>query len=122
MSGKFTIKAILVAVVIAVIGGYALFESRNLIKGPVVRIDEPESGRKIESSITDIKGWTENVVWISMNDREISVDESGRFEEKFVLSEGNNIVKISAKDRFGRYDETLVKIFHESPGESLVQR
>lgn len=122
MLGKLSVRVLISIIAISIVGGYALFESRNLIIGPVIIVEEPQSGKMTDSYLTDIVGTTQNVVWISMNDREISVDESGRFEEKFALSEGNNTVKITAKDRFGRQEETYIEIFHQKPNKPLVQR
>jgi hypothetical protein len=120
--GNITIRITIAAVILAGIGGYAFYESRNLINGPVVTIETPSNGQVSRTAVTDISGLTKNTVRISMNDREISVDPTGRFEEKFVLSNGNNRVKISAEDRFGRKTESFVEILYTKPGEPFVQR
>jgi len=114
---------IIIALLILVgIGGYAFYESRNLLRGPVITIDQPVTGATFNSPITDIKGRVQNMVQISMNDRKISVDESGNFQEKYVLSNGNNVVKVTAEDRFGRKKDVLVEIIYNEPSESLVLR
>ena len=117
-----TLRIVIAVLVIAGIGGYALFESRNLIRGPIVTIEEPTNGKLFQTSVARVKGHAQNIVKISMNDREISVDEHGFFNEKYVLSKGSNVVKISAEDRFGRQDDTLVEIYYTEPNETLVQR
>lgn len=114
---------IIIALLILVgIGGYAFYESRNLLRGPVITIDQPVTGATLNSPVTDIKGRVQNMVHISMNDRPISVDEAGNFQEKYVLSNGNNVVKVTAEDRFGRKKDALIEIIYNEPSESLVLR
>lgn len=114
------IRTIIAIIIFIGIGGYASFESRNLIMGPVITIEAPATGSTSNSPITNIKGHGRNIAHISLNDRPISTDELGNFEEKYVLSVGNNIVKVSAKDRFGRKNDVLVEIIYNEPGESFV--
>lgn len=115
-------RIIIATLILVGIGGYAFYESTDLRRGPVITIDQPVTGATFNSPVTDIKGRVENMVHISMNDRAISVDEAGNFQEKYVLSNGNNVVKVSAKDRFGRKKDVLVEIIYNEPSESLVLR
>ncbi len=119
--GNITIRNIIVCIVLAGIGGYALYESRNILSGPVVTIESPRSGSTSNDAVTQITGSAKNISKISLNDREISVDEAGRFNEKFVLSSGTNTVKVSAVDRFGRQKESFVEIVYPGPGTPLVK-
>lgn len=109
------VRVAIITLLVAGIGGYALYESRNLLRGPVIVIDEPLDGRTSYASVTDIKGRAQNIVRIRMNDQDISVNESGAFQEKFALSNGDNTVKISAEDRFGRTAEVFIQILYAEP-------
>jgi hypothetical protein len=119
---RMTIRFIIAAVILTGIGGYAFYESRNIRTGPVITVETPATGSVSNSAITLIKGSVENSVRLKMNDRDIAVDEHRVFNEKFVLSDGSNVVKISAEDRFGRTTETLVEILYNEPIDSLVKR
>ncbi len=120
--GKISIRITLAAVVLAGIGGYAFFESRNLLNGPIVTIVSPSDGAVSRTPVTDITGVTKNIVRIEMNDRVISVRPDGSFKEKFVLSNGSNQVKVYAEDRFGRKTESFVEILYTKPSEPLVRQ
>ena len=109
------------AMVLIGISGYAFFESRNLLDGPIITIEKPLNGSVSNSTVTDIKGTAKNIVRISMNDRDISINEFGIFNEKFVLSVGSNLVKIEAEDRFGRHTAEFVQVLYNEPGPPLVR-
>ncbi len=104
------------------IGGYAFFESRNLISGPIITIESPRDGAVSNTPITNVTGVAKNIVKISMNDREISIDPNGVFNRQLVLSSGSNIVKLTGEDKFGRRSVSFVEILYTEPSEPLVQR
>ncbi len=92
------------------IGGYSLYEARNIIRGPILEIFEPTDGSAIENPLIEIKGMAQNISSISINDRAITVDKEGVFNEKLLLSPGYNIIKLSAEDKFGRHTEKMLEL------------
>ncbi len=122
MLNRINIRITVVVFVLAGISGYTCYEFRNLFRGPIIVIESPKSGATFQSPVTEIKGSAHNMMHISMNDRDISVDENGTFNEKFALSKGSNIVKVSAKDKFGRHQDVFVEVLYNGPSETLTQR
>lgn len=122
MLSRINIRNTIIVLILLGIGGYTLYESRNLLLGPIITIEEPESGALSISPVTNIKGRVKNTSHIKMNDRDITIDEEGVFEEKFVLSEGKNVVKVSAEDRFGRQSDVFIEISYSGAPERLVKR
>jgi len=122
MSSRMLARIVIVCLVLVGIGSYSVFEFRYIIGGPKINIETPTNGEISKTSVADIKGHAANISRINMNGRDISVNEEGQFQEKFVLANGSNVVKISAEDRFGRKNEKLVEIFYTEPGEPLVLR
>lgn len=120
MLNRIIIRTTLIIFILAGIGGYSLFEARNLLSGPTIIIEQPLNGQLSNTPVTDISGNVRNSVRISMNDRSILIDENGNFREKFVLSTGSNTVKISAEDRFGRNEDAFVQIFYAEPNEQFA--
>lgn len=120
MMNRMIIRVTMAAVLLAGIVGYALYESKNLLRGPIIMIEKPIDGATSNASVIDIKGRAENIVRISLNDRNISVDESGVFQEKYALFNGRNIIKVSAEDRFGRHSESFVEILYAEPEKPLA--
>jgi hypothetical protein len=104
---SITIASILLVVILLV--GYTLFQAKNLIRGPVLVILEPKDGATVPYEIVTVKGTTENVSAITLNDSPIFIDKEGKFNEKIVAPVGYSIVKLSAKDRFGT---EVIKYLH----------
>jgi len=110
---KFILKTCLFVIVAGFVIGYTLFQAQNLIQGPVISLDQLQTG--LSSEVTEIKGIAKNISFITLNDRRIHTDRDGNFSEKILLSEGYNVVKISGEDRFGRtVDKTLELVLKES--------
>lgn len=114
------VRVSIIALVCIAIAGYALYETRNIIMGPVILVDEPTNGATTRQSLLEVRGRTKNISSITLNDRPITVDESGIFREEITLATGYNIAKISGRDRFGRQKEILVEIIREEGTDGLV--
>ena len=98
--GKDILRNILIVLVICVIGGYAGFQSKKIISGPQITIQNPKS-TSANSSAVDVQGIVKNVSVVTLNDRLIPIDEAGNFKEKILLYPGYNVIKVEAKDKFG---------------------
>lgn len=96
-----------------VILGYGYFEARNLISGPEITITAPVNGSEVGNPLVEITGTAENIAFISLNDRQIFIDEEGNFKEPYLLSLGYNIVRINAKDKFGRGTQKIIEIVYK---------
>lgn len=110
---KTVLKFSFIALFIIIILSYALFQARNIILGPVIKIETPENGTSLDYSLVNIKGTAKNISLISMNDRQIFIDEHGEFSEKLLLSYGYNIITIKARDRFGRKTEKVLELVYK---------
>ena len=97
-----TLKITGVTITIMVIVGYSLYQTRNLIKGPVLSVSSPANGITLNKPLVEIKGYVKNASYITLNDRQIFVNEQDKFNEKLLLSPGYNIIEIKIKDRFDR--------------------
>ncbi len=100
--GKAIIRVSLIVLIVIGIIGYSFFQSRNLIKGPQISLKNPETGATLANPLVAIEGTAANISFITLNDRQIFVDNDGNFKEELLLSPGYNIWEIEAKDKFGR--------------------
>ena len=96
---------------------YAFFGAQDLIFGVkiqnVMANDTPLlSGGKFENNIIQIKGAAKNAIKLTLNGREITIDENGNFNETIALLPGYNIINIKAKDKFGYVDEKNYQIIN----------
>lgn len=84
---------------------YAFFRSHDLIFGVKIKNVNLTDGATINESIIKVTGNARNVIKLTLNGREISINQQGDFEETIALLEGYNIINIKAEDKFGYMDE-----------------
>lgn len=88
--------------VFVIILAYAVWNGRNLILGPSLKVLSPFPGEEISGNPVTVRGLAKNVSFISLNNKQIFVDKSGHFSEEVLLLPGINIIHINGKDRFGK--------------------
>lgn len=110
---KFYIKIFIGSSFLFLILSYSFYQSRNLVRGPVITINEPENGSNVREQLVKIAGVAKNINKISLDDRPIYIDETGSFSEKLLLSKGYNIVKLSAWDKFGKKTEKTLELVYK---------
>lgn len=93
--------SLLVIATICIFLAYILFQSRFLIEGPSLVLHNEHVIAQTEQFVT-LEGTAGNIVYISINDRPILTTESGYFKERILLQTGYNIVRVEARDRYGR--------------------
>jgi hypothetical protein len=101
-NSKIAIKVFCSIFIGVIIVGYSLFSARHIIKGPSIVVITPQNGELTKDNFVEIKGKSENLNYISLNDRQIFIDDEGNFKEKLILYEGENTLKLYGKDKFGR--------------------
>jgi hypothetical protein len=99
---KINIKLILILLLIAILGGYFLYQGRGYLFGPKIVIDYPMPAEVVHDSFIKIKGQALNISSLSLNGRQIFTDEHGFFNERLLLGRGYNIIELTATDKFGR--------------------
>ena len=97
-----TVRFSIVALVVVSIIGYGIIKSWNLIEGPSIDIWAPENGATIYKPLLNIEGEAHNVAFLTLNGKQIFVDETGYLKEQLLLPPGYSILTFEAKDRFGR--------------------
>lgn len=107
---KKTFKIIFLLVFFIFIITFTFLNSRDLIFGVKIKNVNIVNNTKVEDSILKINGIAKNAKILSLNGREISIDQKGNFEETLALLSGYNIIKIEAEDKFGNVDEKNYQI------------
>ncbi len=108
--GKIILKMGIVVVVMLGIAGYCYHQSSRLIDGPQITIISPINGSSSSSPLTEIVGVAKNISKITLNDRQIFIDDDGNFSERLLLSDGYNILKVDAQDKFGKKTEKQIEV------------
>ncbi|MFA6325380.1 MAG: hypothetical protein WCX46_04110 [Candidatus Paceibacterota bacterium] len=109
---KKIIKISLVSFLFLFIVIFAFFRSKDLIFGVKIKNVNIVDGTKVTNNIINIIGKAENATLLKLNDREISIDEEGNFDETIVLLPGYNIINIKAQDKFENVDEKNYKLIY----------
>ena len=91
---------------------YALFCSHDLIFGVKIKNVNLTDGDKVANNVVEIKGNAKNAINLTLNGREISINEAGDFNETIALLSGYNVLNITAKDKFGYVDEKNYKLMY----------
>jgi hypothetical protein len=89
---------------------YALFVSKDLIFGVKIKNVNLVDGATMTESVIKINGNAKNAIKLTLDGREISIDERGNFGETIALLPGYNIINIKAQDKFGYVDEKNYKL------------
>lgn len=107
------LKIVGIIFIVITIFGYASFQAKDIILGPIIEIHSPQNGMSVEESLVEIKGKVKNISYISMNGNQIFTDDNGIFSEKLLLSYGYNIITIKVQDRFDREVEKKLELIYK---------
>ena len=91
---------------------YAFFRSKDLLFGVQIKNVNITDGAKMTESTVNLTGMAQNAINLTLNAREISIDQQGNFNETIALLSGYNVIDIKAKDKFGNSDEKIYKLIY----------
>ncbi len=89
------------------------FQSKEFLAGPSIVITSPQNGATLSSSLLHVDGVAKRVSFITLNDRQIYVDETGKISEELLLQYGYNIISLKATDRFNRKVEKRLELVYQ---------
>src|SRR3989344_297440 len=101
---------IILIVFFVALAGYAYYEVRGLLSGPVIEIDNRIM--EVSEQFITIEGKAERISSLSMNGKTIPVTEDGAFSEGYVLVEGYNRIVLEARDRYGNATDREIEIIY----------
>ncbi|MFA5932202.1 MAG: hypothetical protein WC793_02385 [Candidatus Paceibacterota bacterium] len=109
---KKIVKIVGLSVFFLLIAIFAFFGSKDLIFGVKIRNVNLVDGSTVTDNIVKLTGNAKNAIELTLDGREISVDQGGNFNETIALLPGYNIINIKAKDKFGYVDEKNYKLMY----------
>lgn len=86
--------------------GYIGWQISILAAPPTLEVKAPLDNIKVEEQQLVVEGKTDAGADVSINDVPIGIDPEGNFKEKISLQDGVNLIKISAKNKLGKTNET----------------
>lgn len=103
----------------AILLGYAGYETRGLVGGLHLVIEEPQDGALVTSPVVRFRGSAENASLLYLNGRQIFTNPTGVFDESLLVPEGYTILELRATDRFKRTVVRHVRIvYHQKETET----
>ncbi len=112
-NAKKIIKLVGFSIFFVLIVSYAIFVSRDLLLGVKIKDVNLVDGSTFSESVIKINGNARNAISLTLNGREISINEEGDFEETIALLSGYNIISLRAQDKFGQTDEKNYKLIYK---------
>lgn len=91
---------------------FAFFRTKDLVFGVKLRNVNIKDGTSLTESVYEVTGNAKNATKLSLDGREISINQSGNFDETIALLSGYNIINIKAGDKFGSVDEKNYKLIY----------
>jgi len=116
---RLLVKPIIVVLVIVLILGYSILKIKNLAIGPEITLYSPTDGASAKTDLVNIKGKAERISQIFLNGKKIYTDESGNFDEQYLLANGYNLLEVSANDQFGRKVAKKLQLVFNNPDDSV---
>ena len=110
---KKILKWVLLTLFFLFIIFYAFWRSKDLVFGVKIKNVNIVDGARVENSVVNMTGNAQNAVNLTLNGREISIDQAGNFNETIALLSGYNVINLKAQDKFGNKDEKNYQLILE---------
>ncbi len=92
---------------------FGFFGAKNLILGVKITNVNITDGATVTEPVLHITGNAKNAIHLLLNGREISIDQSGNFNETIALLPGYNVIDIRAQDKFNHVDDKNYKLIYK---------
>lgn len=107
---KNTVISATIALVVIL---YTISRFYTFLAGPSIHISSPQNGDTVSERLLNISASTTLISFITLNDRQIFIDQKGDLFEQLLLQDGYNIISIKATDRFGRKVEKRLEVVYK---------
>lgn len=101
-------------IVVAAFIGYLWYQVSGLVAGPALTVEQPSADLTVTEPRLTLAGRTEPDARLTVNSREVYVDETGRFSLGLDLSPGLHTVEVKATNRFGKSTVMVRRIVRSS--------
>lgn len=93
--------------------GYSIFQAQKILGGPKITMLSPINGATYTTALIEIKGVAKNTSTLLLNDRPLYTDKAGNFSDTLLPTDGYNIIKLEAKDKFGSETKKMIEIIYK---------
>lgn len=93
---------------------YTRSRTSFLSQGVSLSVENLEDGQRFSSRVLNLEGTAKRAVMLTINNREVLIDENGDFEDTLILYPGLNILTIEAQDKFENYKQLRYSVWNTS--------
>ena len=108
------IRRILIGIVIVALMTYVGFEISKIFSPPELIISSPTDYVTVTENIIEVTGSTEQSATLSINGKEIFINDDGSFSEIVTLKEGLNNISISATKEKSRDTVIIRRVLYKN--------
>ena len=83
------------------------FRITNFVGSPKLNIFEPEENSQWETLTVRVQGETEKESTLTINGREVTINERGEFNQELSAQPGLNVLEFRVEDRFGKVTQKI---------------
>lgn len=109
MEGREIIKWGFIVLGVTIVIGYSCFVLYDFVRGPQIIISNPQNGFSTTTPVIEVSGRAIHANNITINDNLTSVNLAGIFDTQLILAPGYNIIKVTAKDNYGRTENKTIE-------------
>ncbi len=117
MSSTFPIAKYIIATVIVIAFGYALFATHTLWRGPVFVYLLPRDKTVTDEKTTTVEGHARRAQTITINGYTVTQDLEGYFAEEFALLDGENRFTVTLTDKFNHIKTREIRVIKQKEPE-----
>lgn len=110
MFSRKLIIRILTILGILIVVGYSFFALKDVLRGPRIDIETPQSGYSTTTPMIGVSGRVFRGNLFFINNATTTIDLEGNFSEQLLLSSGYNIMTLEARDRYGRTSTETIEM------------
>ncbi|QQG45337.1 MAG: helix-turn-helix domain-containing protein [Candidatus Sungiibacteriota bacterium] len=86
---------------------FLVSQLQNFVGIPKLKVEEPGNQALLEVPMVRVRGSTEKEGRLTVNGRELRVDERGNFDETLELAAGLNALEFQTENRFGKVQKEV---------------
>lgn len=121
----FSIKKIINIGLLTVFFLFIIFYTHSrtafLSQGANLSVSNLSNGQVVTESGLEILGVAQRATKLTINNRELAIDENGNFTDTLIFTPGLNNIEIVAEDKYGKGDDLKYEILYkEQESESLA--
>ena len=106
------------ATLFTIIAVFGFVNMHSILKGVSITADIMPATDN--SKVVHIKGKVDNAIFVSLNGREIFIDQKGNFNEAIALPDGYSIITLAANDKNGNNKKSTMEVVSKQSGRGVA--